>query len=183
MNWQAALEKLANLDAAKFTPGAKTDLDSLKATLTANLKQLDTEADVTRDIARLTAAPPRLNREQAMLGASAAEQLRALNNEWFNFYNGYDPLFTWWMGMPQQKVDQALGDYAVLLRDKVAAENLSAAATPASATPIAPAAPGKYPDVPDLNEIIALPQDEMRDVVARFSGGGGGRGGGRDASF
>ena len=65
------------------------------------------------------------------------EQLRALTTEWFNFYNGYDPLFTWWMGMPQQKVDHALQDYAALLRDKVAAENLRAAGTPASANPIA----------------------------------------------
>ena len=33
--------------------------------------------------------------------------------------------------------------------------------------------------MPDLNEIIALPQDELRDIVARFmaGGGGGGRGG------
>ena len=38
----------------------------------------------------------------------------------------------------------------------------------------------KFADVPDLNEIIALPQDEMRDIVARFTGAaGGGRGGGR----
>jgi hypothetical protein len=139
--------------------------------------------EVTREIARLTAAPPRVNRDQAQLGATATEQLRALSTEWFNFYNGYDPLFTWWMGMPQQQVDQALIDYAALLRDKVAAENLSAAATPATAPAIPPAAQAKYPDVPDLNEIIALPQDEMRDVVARFSGGGGRGGGGRDASF
>jgi hypothetical protein len=54
-------------------------------------------ADVTREIARLAAAPPRVNREQARLGATAVEQLRAIAAEWFNFYNGYDPLFTWWM--------------------------------------------------------------------------------------
>ena len=146
------------------------DMDAMRAA--------GTVTDVTKEIARLTAAPPRVNREQAMLGATAAEQLRSMTTEWFNFYNGYDPLFTWWMGMPYQKIDQVLGDYAQLLRDKVAAENLTNPATPATATPIPPAAAAKFPDVPDLNEIIALPQDEMRDVVARFSGGGG-RGGGR----
>ena len=30
--------------------------------------------------------------------------------------------------------------------------------------------------MPDLNELIALPQDEMRDVVVRFVGSSGGRG-------
>jgi hypothetical protein len=139
-----------------------------------------TITEVTKDIARLVAAPPRVNREQALLGAAATGQLRSMTTEWFNFYNGYDPLFTWWMGMPYQRVDQAFTDYATLLGDKVAAENLTNPATPAMADPIPPAAQQKYPDVPDLNEIIALPQDEMRDIVARFSGGGGGgRGGGR----
>ena len=32
----------------------------------------------------------------------------------------------------------------------------------------------KFSSVPDLNEIIALPQDEMRDVYARFTSGAGG---------
>jgi len=34
--------------------------------------------------------------------------------------------------------------------------------------PIAPAPESKYSDVPDLKEIMALPQDEMRDIVARW---------------
>ena len=135
--------------------------------------------DVTREIARLAVAPPRVNREQARLGATAVEQLRAIAAEWFNFYNGYDPLFTWWMGVPYAKLDTALRDYAVQLRDKVAAENLAAPVTPASAAPIAAAPQPAFADVPDLQEILALPQDEMRQIVARFSGGG--RGGGRGA--
>jgi hypothetical protein len=224
LNWQAAIGRI---DAAKLTAAARTDLDGLKAGVTANLKELDAETltlaralavapfapkivqlvearirvedmhaqraagtitEVMKEIAGLIAAPPRVNREQARLGAAATEQLRSMTTEWFNFYNGYDPLFTWWMGMPYQKVDQAFADYAALLGDKVAGENLTNPLRPAAADPIPPAAAQKYPDVPDLNAIIALPQDEMRDVVARFSGGGGGgrgRGaaGGRDVAF
>jgi uncharacterized protein (DUF885 family) len=133
--------------------------------------------DVTKEIAQLAAEPPRVNREQATLGANAVEQLRGLTTEWFNFYNGYDPLFTWWMGMPYAKVDESLKNYAALLRDKVAAGNLPVAANPATSEPLAVGPQLKFSDVPDLAEIIALPQDEMRDVVARFSGtGAGGRG-------
>jgi hypothetical protein len=132
--------------------------------------------EVAREIGRLTAAPPRVNPDQARLGATAIEQLRTITAEWFNFYNGYDPLFTWWMGVTYAKADEALRDYAALLRDKVAAGNLAVAPSPATAEPIGPAAQPPHSDVPDLNEIVALPQDEMRAIVQRFTGGDSGRG-------
>ena len=136
--------------------------------------------EVTKELAQLAAAPPRVNPDQAVLGATAVEQLRVITTEWFNFYNGYDPLFTWWMGVPYAKVDEALKGYALQLREQVAAENLAVPIKAAAVDPIAPAPAPPFADVPDLNEIIALPQDEMRDVVARFTGvpaGRGGRGG------
>ena len=142
-----------------------------------------TITEVTKEITRLTATPPRVNADQAILGATAVEQLRAITNEWFTFYNGYDPLFTWWMGVPYSKVDDALKGYASVLRGKVAAENLAMPVSAASTPPIAIGVPPAFPDVPDLNEIIALPQDEMREIVTRFTGEGsgrGGRGGGQD---
>ena len=40
--------------------------------------------------------------------------------EWFSFYNGYDPMFTWWMGMPYKQIDKTLQDYATFLREKAA---------------------------------------------------------------
>ena len=52
----------------------------------------------------------------------AAEMIRRLSRSlerWFNFYNGYDPIFTWWMEKPYQKVKQALTDYRTFLREKV----------------------------------------------------------------
>ena len=133
-NWQAAL---ARVDAAKLTGAAKTDFETLKSAVGANLAQLDVETltmrqalavapfaprlvqlvearirvedmdsqraagvltDVAKEVAKLSAEAPRVNREQATLGANAVDQLRGITTEWFNFYNGYDPLFTWWMG-------------------------------------------------------------------------------------
>jgi uncharacterized protein (DUF885 family) len=137
-----------------------------------------TITDVTKELARLTATPPRVGREQALLGANAVDQIRTIATEWFTFYDGYDPLFTWWMEQPFKKADDALKVYGAVLRDKVAAENLPVPATPTTTEPIQPVAQLKFADVPDLAEIIALPQDEMREVVARFttSVGSGGRG-------
>jgi uncharacterized protein (DUF885 family) len=36
---------------------------------------------------------------------------------WFEFYNGYDPMFTWWVEDPYEKADETLGEYADFLRD------------------------------------------------------------------
>ncbi len=66
------------------------------------------------------------------------------------------------------------------LREKVVpADGASPTAPAARRAPIAPAPAPKFASVPDLKELIALPQDEMTDIVQRFRGAGGrgGRGG------
>ena len=40
---------------------------------------------------------------------------------WFAFYDGYDPLFTWWMQEPYKAADQALQAYAGFLRQRFGA--------------------------------------------------------------
>ena len=42
--------------------------------------------------------------------------LRETLSRWYKFYDGYDPLFTWWAKEPYQKADSALGGYARMLR-------------------------------------------------------------------
>jgi hypothetical protein len=213
---------LGRIDGAALSAAAKADLETLKTTISENLRRLETDTqtiaqvqavapfapkivelvearirvqdinaqrtagtvtEITKTLAKLTAEPPHVGRETALLGATAVDQLRGITTEWFSFYDGYDPLFTWWMGLPYRKLDEALKKYATLLRDKVATEPATTGVVPATVQTIAPAAAPPFPDVPDLNEILALPQDEMRDIVARFTGnaGRGGRGAPPDA--
>src|SRR5262249_18743225 len=47
------------------------------------------------------------------------DALRAALRAWFGFYNGYDPLFTWWIDNPYRRVDQALERYAAFVRERV----------------------------------------------------------------
>jgi len=138
------------------------------------------------------AAPDALkvSKDAALRGAQAVEVLRGGLTEWFGFYNGYDPIFTWWMGMPFKKADAALQAYATFLKEKVATADSTVASTPAGAAPKIPPAPApRFASVPDLGELLALPQDEMTDIVQRFRGttGRGGRGGppaaARDKAF
>lgn len=52
----------------------------------------------------------------------AAEVTAALRNtlkSWFQFYNGYDPLFSWWTGAPYRSADSALTNYQKVLREKI----------------------------------------------------------------
>lgn len=230
MDWQAAL---AGVNAAAFSPAAQTDLQALKATIEANLKQLDVDAAavaavmpvvpfapdviaviehrmrmgdmnaqasaaavdrITKSVARVRAslqaglAPGavakdamRVTPATARNGADAVDAMRASFTEWFNHYNTFDPLFSWWMPMPMAHLEKALTDYAIFLREPVAAANQEAtglaAATTAVIATISPAPAPAMSSVPNLQEIIALPSDEMAPVVQRFRGTGGGRGG------
>ncbi len=229
LDWQDALRRI---DAARLSAEARRDLESLGATISSNLEQLNAEAaaiaqlspllpfapaitrlvesrirlenldpekaaetlnEVTKQISRIAArveaglsgelSPDalRVGKELAPRGAAAVDTLRSGLTEWFTFYNGYDPLFTWWMGVPFKKIDAALSGYAGLLKGKAAAADLGSANVPAPvSTVIAPSAAPRFGSVPDLGEMLSLQQDEMSAIVQRYRGnqGRGGRGGG-----
>ncbi len=52
--------------------------------------------------------------------ARSVEELRQSLGRWFHHYDGYDPLFSWWMKDPYPKADEALKDYATFLRETLA---------------------------------------------------------------
>jgi len=57
-----------------------------------------------------------------MCANRAAKMTRNLRNtlkRWFDFYNGFDPLFTWWVAESYQKADKALEEYASFLQESV----------------------------------------------------------------
>ncbi len=155
-------------------------------------KAAETTMAVIKDVKAMRAAlesePSPVNKATALRAADGTDQLRAGLTEWFGFYNGYDPMVSWWMGTPYKQAAAALQDYATFLREKVAAADAQVAPKPATVPPVEPAPAPRYGSVPDLASIIALPQDEMRDVVTRFNtarraGNNSGRtGGGRGAA-
>lgn len=51
--------------------------------------------------------------------SAAITALRATLKEWFGFYNGYDPMFTWWAAEPYKAADEAMQSYARFLRERV----------------------------------------------------------------
>ena len=119
-------------------------------------KAAETTTAVKDATSRRAAAAPKLNKATATRAADATLQLRTAITEWFNFYNGYDPMVSWWMGVPYKQANASLQDYATFLREKVAAADLQVAPSPSSVPPVEPAPAPKYASVPDLREIIAL---------------------------
>ena len=51
--------------------------------------------------------------------ARYTEQLQALVKGWFEYSDGYDPLFSWWVGDPYRKLDEGLKGYVEFLRKEV----------------------------------------------------------------
>jgi hypothetical protein len=145
-----------------------------------------TLTEVKRTIeSTMAASPMKLNTAIAARAGEATDTLLAAMNEWHRFYDGYDPMYSWWMRMPFGQLSKALTDYSAFLREKVS--DAGAPVTPSTVSPVVPAAPLKFSSIPDLMEIINLPQDEMRDITARFNaqgsrGGRGGRGAGAEAA-
>ena len=51
--------------------------------------------------------------------AATVDLLRNRLQTWFTFYNGYDPIFTWWVEAPYTTVDKSLQNYASFLRERI----------------------------------------------------------------
>lgn len=54
----------------------------------------------------------------AMRASRLVEDMELRLKQWFGFYQGYDPLFEWWVKDPFEKFSKSLKDYSVLLREK-----------------------------------------------------------------
>jgi hypothetical protein len=48
------------------------------------------------------------------------KELQLTLKRWHDFYDGYDPVFTWWIAEPWKRVDGALESYATLISEKLA---------------------------------------------------------------
>src|SRR5688572_23731061 len=70
-------------------------------------------------MARARAAAPRVSRTVANRSAEAIDALRRVMTGWYRFYDGYDPVFSWWARDPYRKLDSALVRYARTLRERV----------------------------------------------------------------
>ena len=98
-------------------------IDSAKtaALFTRMARQIDATSKSVEAGLKPDAKPEAIKAKKTVVNRSVAAitGLRNTLRNWYGFYNGYDPIFTWWVGEPYKSVDQALEKYAAFLREKV----------------------------------------------------------------
>jgi len=112
----------------------KIDPAKVASTLNALNKQIETARRTVE--AGVRGEPGKVKRTVANRAVNALNNLRGTLRTWFGYYNGYDPLFTWWADEPYKAVDQSLGNYAAFLNERVTGlRRADAAPTMAEARP------------------------------------------------
>jgi uncharacterized protein (DUF885 family) len=81
-----------------------------------------TLADVAQQVDTLRASvekPSKISKTVANRAADNVDQIRSVVGNWYRYYDGYDPTFTWWTKNPYKKLDDALKKYSKTLREKI----------------------------------------------------------------
>jgi uncharacterized protein (DUF885 family) len=103
--------KIIELEEARRNMAA---IDSAKTAATLNelRKQVDQQR---RAVERSTD----IKKTVANRAALAINSLRGYLRNWYAFYNGYDPMFTWWNEEPYKALDQSMTSYATFITEKI----------------------------------------------------------------
>jgi len=94
------------------------DWSKVADTLSTTAKKID---EARRSLEREARGRSNVKRLVANRALADVESLRANLREWFGFYDGYDPLFTWWVQEPYKAADEALQSYASFLQQRFGA--------------------------------------------------------------
>ena len=69
--------------------------------------------------AKVKANKVKVDKTSAFRAAKTVDKLGSHLREWFNFFKGYDPMFTWWVGEPYGTVAKELVAFAIEVREKL----------------------------------------------------------------
>ncbi len=114
LNLEEALRKMEPVDSAAV---AKT-LDGLAKQIDASRQKLESQIKTSGSGDGKNGVTG-IKKSVANRAAITVDGLRSVLKGWFDFYNGYDPLFTWWANQPYTAADRALQNYAAFLREKL----------------------------------------------------------------
>ena len=117
-------------------------------------------AVVKEDIVRGRVCKQDIAREAAYRAYKTMKRLQEHLREFFQFYKGYDPLFTWWVQVEYEKANAELAHLATLIQEKLVAIN------PGSAGDIIGEPIGRDGLLADLvAEMIPYPPEELISIA------------------
>ena len=105
------------------------------ATLTELKKQVDERK-------RAVDGGLQVKKTVANRAVAAMTLLRTSLRNWYAFYNGYDPLFTWWNDEPYKSLDQSLTSYETSIKERLLGQRVQAGNSQTAATTQGSAARG-----------------------------------------
>jgi uncharacterized membrane protein YgcG len=98
---EEARRNMATIDSAKTA----ATLNDLRKQVDQQRRAVERSTDIKKTVA---------NR-----AALAINSLRGNLRNWYTFYNGYDPMFTWWNEEPYKALDQSMNNYATFITEKI----------------------------------------------------------------
>ena len=102
----------------------RPDAEKDAADLSAMVKEIQATRDRRSPKPRSTAIDPqspnpKIDPVVANRALNATDELISNLHEWYGQYDGYDPVFTWWVEQPYKEADKALHDYKDFLKEKL----------------------------------------------------------------
>ena len=88
-------------------------VDSLRALIEAPARP-----DTGRN-ARARPSAPKVTRTVANRAANNVDQIHRVVTAWYRYYDGYDPIFSWWAKDPYKKLDESLTRYSRAIRERI----------------------------------------------------------------
>jgi uncharacterized protein (DUF885 family) len=107
-------ESINHAALARTMADVARQVDSLRALFDAPAARAASDS-----AARPRAAAPKVSRTIANRAADNLDNVRRVMTAWYRYYDGYDPLFSWWARDPYRKLDSAMVRYSRVLRERV----------------------------------------------------------------
>jgi uncharacterized protein (DUF885 family) len=115
---EEARRRMESMDSAKTA----STLNNLKKQIDDTRKSVEAGLPNERGGATLMDAgvdPIVAKKTIAFRAVGVLNNLRNSLRNWYTFYNGYDPVFTWWNEEPYKAIDQSLTSYSAFLTERV----------------------------------------------------------------
>jgi uncharacterized protein (DUF885 family) len=101
------MTRIDSAQSATILNGLKKQVDDTRRRVEAGLRGGDNPDAV------------KVKKTVAFRGVTAINALRGNLRNWYTFYNGYDPVFTWWNEQPYRELDEALTSYAAFISERL----------------------------------------------------------------
>ncbi len=114
------------------------------------------------------AVAPTVSKTVANRAADDLDDIRRVTSSWYRYYDGYDPLFTWWTKDPYKRLDESLNRYTRTLRERVVGLKPADAEGAANSGPIVGDPIGRKGLDEDLKyEMIPYTPEELIAIAER----------------